>query len=64
VLGLGECKEKAWWSLLVVENDEKTKWTCLRGAYTLEDDAMFKKVYLSPDLALQERKEPLMELYK
>ena len=58
-------EEKARRSLLVVFDDEKTKWTCLRCASRLKDDAVFQKVYISPDLTPQERKENrelLMEL--
>ena len=65
VLRLGKYKEKAQRSLLVVFDDEKTKWTCLRHASKLKDDVVFQKVYLSPDLTPQERKENrelLMEL--
>ena len=65
VLRLDKYKEKARRSLLVVFDDEKTKWTCLRRASRLKDDAVFQKVYLSPDLTPQERKENrelLMEL--
>ena len=62
VLRLGKYKEKARRSLLVVFDDEKTKWTCLRHASRLKDDAVFQKVYLSPDLTPQERRELLMEL--
>ena len=46
-------------------DDEKMKWTCLRRASRLKDDAVFQKLYLSPDLTPQERKENrvlLMEL--
>ena len=35
-------------SLLVVVDDEKTKWTCLRHTSSLKDDALFQKFFYPP----------------
>ena len=57
VLRLGKHKSDRSRSVLIVFDDEKTKWTCLKHAPRLRNDPAFQRVYLSPDLTVQERKE-------
>ena len=57
VTRLGKRKENAPRPILVMMEDETSKWKCLKQAPKLRNDSKFCNVYISPDLTLEERQE-------